>query len=220
MRAGDEFVSERRELTDPGTGRRLIQLTAGDAFDYPLYYFIPSMTRDGDSVIFHRHQDGEVQMYRLNLKDGRTVRLTDATTPNALWRPWLQEPARGVRDLMSAFSPETDELVYFDSNDIRAVHVRTLEDRKIHHLPDDRVPCGLTGVSPDGRWFVWPHADRKWWEMNLGRGPERHTARDVHLDVLDLRTGDRRTLLHFNGWITHSSFYENSTYPRLEGEGF
>jgi len=210
MQVGDSFTSERREFRDPETGRRVIQLTLGDCFDYHLYYFIPSMTRDGRTVIFHRHEGDEVQMYRLDIEAGETVRLTDAKTPNALWRPWLQEAGHGVRDLLSAFNTETDELVYLDDNQIRAVHIFSLADRLLYEVPDDRVPCGLTGVSPDGKHFVFVHADREWWEASSHEQPRKYEAEGGRLDVLELETGTVRTLVQLNTWITHSNFYDNT----------
>ncbi len=209
MKAGDSFRSEQRESTDPETGRRLVQLTSGDCFDYHLYYFIPSVTADGKSIVFYRHQGDEVQLFRLDVETGLTVRLTDAQTPNALWRPWLQAPGHGVRDLLSAFNTVTQEAIYFDSNEIRAVHIETLADRALFQLPSDRVPCGLTGVSPDGKRFVFVHTDRAWWEANLDREPKRHEAEGVKLEVLDLATGNVRMLVRMNSWLTHSNFYDN-----------
>jgi hypothetical protein len=206
---GDSFVSEPRESVDPVTGRRCIQLTAGDCFDYHLYYYIPSMTADGQTVVFYRHQGNEVQLYKLDLETGRITRLTDAQTPNSLWRPWLQGPGHGVRDLLSAFNPVTNEAIYFDSNDIRAVNIHTLADRHLYTVPEDRVPCGLTGVSPDGTRFVFVHADKAWWEANLATGPNRHEARGGQLDLLTLETGKVRTLVRLNTWLTHSNFYDN-----------
>ena len=215
MNVGESFTSKRKSLADPVTGRRIIQLTAGDCFDYPLYYFIPSMTPDSRAIIFHRLQDGDLQLYRLDVATGLTVRLTRATTRNALWRPYLQPEATGVRGLLSAFNTETSEVVYFDSNDIRAVHIESLEDRHLYTVAEDRVPCGLTGVSPDGKWFVFVHADRPWWEAHVGHrpdpttSPERHTAVGTRLDVLNLATGEVRTLVQINSWLTHSNFYDN-----------
>jgi len=205
------ITSGRRELTDAQTGRKLVQLTSGDCFDYPLYYYIPSMTADATSVVFYRHQADEVQMYSLDVETGVTRRLTEARTPNSLWRPWLQEPGWGVRDQMSALNTVTDEVIYFVSNDIRAVNIRTLADRLLFTLPEDRVPCGLTGVSPDGKWFVFPHADRQWWEASVGTGtePKREEAQGVRLDVLDLASGETRTLVQINSWLTHSNFYDD-----------
>ena len=221
MRVGDSFTSERRELADPETGRKLVQLTSGDCFDHPIYYFAPSMTEDGKTVVFYRHEGDEVQMYRLDLDTGLTVKLTNASTPNALWRPWLQAPGRGVRELLSALNTVTRELIYYDSNVIRAVHIDTLDDRELSRLPDDRAPCGLTGVSPDGRWFVFVHNDREWWEANSSATPDRKTAVGARLDALDLGSGEVRNLVQINTWLTHSSFYDNTrilfSHPSTEG---
>jgi hypothetical protein len=209
----DSFVSERRELKDPGTGRRLVQLTSGDCFDMPMYYFIPTFVRDGKSIAFYRYRNatGEIQLYRLDVDTGATVRLTNATTPNSLWRPYMQLPGFGVRDLLSAVNPVTNEAVYFDRNVLHAVDVETLKDRVVARLPEDRVPCGLTGVSPSGTLFCFPHAERKWWDRHLAENtePSRAAARDARLEVVDLRTGKMETVLSVNFWITHANFYDD-----------
>jgi hypothetical protein len=209
MKKGDSFTSDRRKYVDPDTGRKLIQLTSGDCFDYHLYYFIPSITSDSKSIIFHRHRQDEVQLYRIDIETGLTVKLTDAETSNSLWRPWLQKPGNGVRDLLSAFNTVTNEAIYFNSNEIHAVHIYSLEDRLLFRVPEDRVPNGLTGVSPDGKRFVFVHSDRAWWEKSLATGPKRHEARRGKLDVLEIETGKVRTLVQINTWITHSNFYDN-----------
>ena len=209
MNVGDSVTSERREFTDPESGRKITQLTSGDCFDYQLYYFIPTMTKDSRTVVFHRHQDMEVQLFKIDIGTGLTTKLTDAKTPNSLWRPYLQEEGRGVRDLMSAFNTATNEAVYFDTNDIRAVNIPTLADRVLYHVPDDRVPCGLTGVSPDGKWFCFVHADKAWWDASRGRKPDKCDATGCRLDVLAIATGEARTLVQINTWLTHSNFYDN-----------
>lgn len=210
---GEPFVSPRREIRDPTTGRRLIQLTSGDCFDMPMYYFIPTTAADGKTIVFYRYHpaSGEIQLYKIHCETGVTVRLTNATTANSLWRPYLQPPGHGVRELLSAVSPVTNEAVYFDGNEIRAVHLETLHDRRVARVPDDRVACGLTGISPNGRLLVYPHADRRWWDSYLERNvvPPRAEARDVQLDVVDLQTGHSRNVLYVNYWITHSNFYDN-----------
>ena len=220
MAVGDSTTSEPRELRDPETGRRLVQLTSGDSFDHPLYYYVSSFTSDGKSLVFHRQRGDEVQMFRLDPDTGLTVQLTEATTPNALWRPWLQPPGRGVRELLSALNPLTDELIYYDGATVRAAHVRTLEDRELYRLPEHRWPCGLTDVSPDGKRFCFVHNDRAWWEANSGSTPNRAEAVGARLDVLNLETGEVRNLVHLNTWLTHSNFVDNSrilfTHPAAE----
>lgn len=201
----------RRETTDPVTGRRVIQLTSGDGYCYPLYFFGPALTADGGTLLFYRYLNDQVQNWKLDIATGEAVCLTDARTPNCLWRFWDEErPASGVRDLMSAFSPDTEELMYFDGNLLRAVHVRSLADRLVYELPSDRVPCGIPGASPDGAHFAFVHADRRWWEAATRRGvPVRHEATGVRLDLVELATGRSRTLLAMNSWLTHANFYDN-----------
>ncbi len=209
MKPGDTSTAEPRELRDPETGRRILQLTSGPWEDYPLYYFTPTVTADGRSLIFHRLRDGELQYHRLDLDTGATVCLTGAQSPVALWRPWSQAPARGVREHLGALNTARDELVYFDRQDIRAVHVRTLADRRVAQTPEDRYACSQTSVSPDGRRFVYAHADREWYESHKTMYPPRETARRCKVEVVDLDSGASRTVVTINGWISHATFYDN-----------
>lgn len=212
-KVGRTFKSTRREIRDAKTGRRLSQLTDGDSFDMPMYYYIPTYDRDGRAIVFQRYdaRTGEVQLYKIDVASGETVQLTAAKTPNALWRPHLQSPGFGVRDLLCAVNTVGNEAIYFDDREIRAVRLDTLADRVIGRVPDDRTPSGLTGVSPDGRLFCYPHFDRTWWESNLPPKPqpERWEPRDSQLDVLEIATGKVTTLMYVNFWITHSNFYDN-----------
>jgi len=194
----------QREFNDPLTGRMWTQLTAGDEFCYPIYYYDPTVTADGAVLVFYRYRSGEVQNWTLEIATGKATRLTTATTPNCLWRFWDEPaPASGVRDLMSAFSPGSDEMTYFDDNVLRAVHVRTMEDRAVFSVPQDRVPCGIPGLSPGGRYFVFTHADRTWWNDVTQHGaPLRHEARGTCLELVDMQTGGSRPLVIMNAWLT------------------
>lgn len=210
MRARQTETFKYNTFTDPLTERTITQLTNGHGFSYPLYYFGPVATADGAMVIFYRYRQGEVQNWKLELDSGTATRLTDATTQNCLWRFWDEpETAQGVRDQMSAFSTVSEEMTYFDGNQLRTVHVHTLEDRLVYTLADHRVPCGIPGLSPSGRRFVFMHADRGWWNEATGKGtPARHEAKGVHLDVIDMKTGEHRNLLVINTWLTHANFYD------------
>lgn len=211
MPSADTIRFPRREIRDPVTGRRWTQLTYGEEFCYPLYFFGPTLTSDGRLLLFHRYRDDEVQNWRMDLATGEAVRLTAATTPSCLWRPWDEpRPACGVRELFSAFSPGSEEMFYFDRNVLRAVHVRTLADRAVYELPADRVPCGLPGASPDGAHLAMVHCDLKWWEGSTRKGaPVRHGARGCRLDVVDTATGRARNLVTMNSWLTHANFLDN-----------
>lgn len=205
-----QHFANRRTFSDPVTGRAWTQLTWGEDFCCPLYYFGHVATADGGTVLFYRYRDGEVQNWKLDIALGLATRLTSATTPNCLRRFWDEpEPATGVRELMSSFSPGSEELAYFDGNTLRAVHVRTLADRVVCEIPEDRVPCAIPGISPGGRWLALAHADRAWWDEATKAGaPPRHEAKRVQLDVVNMATGERRNLVTMNSWLTHANFYD------------
>ena len=50
-----------------GMGRRVVQLTEGEGWTYPLYFFIPSFTRDNRYLVYHLAERGELQLHRLEL---------------------------------------------------------------------------------------------------------------------------------------------------------
>ena len=211
MTSPETTTFPRRETTDPVTGRRWTQLTCGDEFCYPLYYFGPTVTADGGTLLFFRFREDEVQNWKLELATGAAVQMTAASTPNCLWRFWDEDrEAHGVRELMSAFSQGSEELLYFDSNVLHAIGVRSLADRTVFELPENRVLCGIPGASPDGERLAIVHADRTWWEGATREGPPvRHEARRVRLDVVELATGHSRNLVTMDSWLTHANFYDN-----------
>jgi hypothetical protein len=115
-----------RRLQAPETGRAAIQLTAGDAFCYPLYYFIPSFTQDAKYLIHHRAEKGEVQLHRLNLRTGESAQLTHGDTPDTRWKNSCVGSGSGVLDHRSVLNVARGEVVYFTGplgNDARLVNV-------------------------------------------------------------------------------------------------
>jgi hypothetical protein len=209
MKPGDCLPCSSIERQDPLTGRRVLQLTSGPAEVYPLYYFTPTVTGDGRSLIVHRLADGELQFHRLDLATGRMVCLTAGSDPNALWRPWTQAPAKGVRELLGTLNLVAEELVYFDGDQIRGVQIDSLADRLIARVPPGRIACAQAGISPDGRHLVYAHCDRAWWDSWIGRDPDRSTARNCIIEAVDLASGAARLVVRFNGWITHVGFLDD-----------
>ena len=67
MRVGNRITFRRRERLDSVTKRRWTQLTNGKGFTYPLYFFGPTVTRDGGTLIFYRYEDGQVQNWKAEL---------------------------------------------------------------------------------------------------------------------------------------------------------
>lgn len=171
MPIGDTFPSEWREFEDPETGRQVRQLTAGRHNNYPLYYFIPSITPDGRYLVFHSERTGWVQLFRLDLQTGEIVQLTDGRTLDSGWAIWCQPHLRGISNHLSALNGVRQEAYYFQDCQLRCVHLESLKDRLILEFPD-RISVGQTGFSLDGRHFAFIHADRQFF---AGRICERES---------------------------------------------
>jgi hypothetical protein len=203
-----------RRLTAPG-GRQAIQLTQAPGFCYPLYYYVPSITRDGRFLIHHRAVDGTVQLHRVDLWTGESVQLSHATSPETWWRPWCWDAGSGVRDHLSALDVANDRVVWFDGNLAQCHDLRTGTTRDLFRLADDRMPIGQDCVTPDGRWFVFIHADREAYLSTFVGDPDydtwwtrRERCRDTYLEAFDLETGERRTLLVIASPIHHVLAYD------------
>jgi hypothetical protein len=190
-----------RRLTAPETGRRVVQLTGGEGFCYPLYYYIPSITADARHLVYHRAQRGEVQLFRLDLRTAESRQLTHATCADTQWRPWCIDSGRGVLDHRSVLNVARNLVLYFDGPQARSVHLQTLVDRPLFVLPADREAIGQNCVTPDGQWLVYIHAPRgSVW------GKPCHGAAVV---AYRFDTAEQRVLCRVDSAIFHVVAYDN-----------
>lgn len=158
--AGELPLSDRfKRIEAPGTGRLAVQLTTGEGFKYPLYYFIPGITRDLRHLIYHSTENGTIQLYRLDLTTTETVRLTDGNTPQKGW--WGSPGGTGVLDHRSVLNVARNQVIYFtgpEGRQVRMVDVVTLEDTALFNLPEGREAIAQNACTPDGNWFLYIHA--------------------------------------------------------------
>lgn len=145
---------------DPRSGRTIRQLTSGPANNYPLYYFIPSITSDGRYLVFHSERGGWVQLYRLDLVSGEIVQLTDGRTRESGWAVWCEAHLRGIYNHVSALNVSRREVYYFQDEEVRCTHLDTLENRVVHETPG-RISIAQSAFSPDGQFFAFVHTDRE-----------------------------------------------------------
>ncbi|MHC4405559.1 MAG: glycoside hydrolase family 88 protein [Planctomycetota bacterium] len=190
-----------KRLKAPGTGRSAVQLTSGGAFCYPLYYFIPSITKDAKYLIYHRAESGEVQLFRLTLRNGESVQLTHGTCPKTQWRYWCVESGRGVLDHRSVLNVARGKVVYFDGNRVGMVDVETLDDELLFVMPEDREAIGQNGTTPDGRWLVYIDAPRG--------SSRREPCQGARVAAYNFDTKEQRVLTSIDVAIHHVTAYDN-----------
>lgn len=188
----------------PGTRRSAIQLTWGDGFTYPLYFFIPSFTSDGRYLIYHRAARDEIQLHRLDLATGESRQLTFATCPRTRWDPWCVDSGRGVLDHRSVLNVARNLVVYFDGNDVRAVDAATFEDRRLFIIPEDREAYGQNGATPDGEWLAYIHTPRG---SIWGRPCEGAAVAAYHFE-----SGSQRELARIDSAVFHVTPYDNGHF--------
>jgi unsaturated rhamnogalacturonyl hydrolase len=197
-----------KRLKAPGTGRLAIQLTSGDGFCYPLYYFIPSLTKDLKYLIYHRASGAGVQLYRLNLTTGESVQLTSANVEDSGWYPWdAPNPGRGVLDHRSALNVALNVVVYFtgkDGRQVRVVDVGTIDDQPLFELPEGREAIGQNCCTPDGEWFVYIHAPRGTRNTRPCKG--------AVLAAYNFRSKEHRILTTIDSPIHHVQPYGNDRF--------
>jgi len=112
MAIGTVYPPEWRWLVDEQTGRRVQQLTTLGSNDQ-LYFYNPSVTPDGGSLVFYSDRSRLSNLFRLDLRSGEIVQLTDAAPARAAY--WLgTPPIRGVGVCVAALAEGGPALYYVD----------------------------------------------------------------------------------------------------------
>ena len=207
-----ELSKSFKTFAAPETGRKVVQLTDGDSYTYPLYYFIPSFTKDSRYLIYHRalSELGGVQIHRLDLTTGQDVCLSCAKSKKSVWHPWCREKGPGVLDHRSVLNVERNTLIYFDDNDVWEVCIETLAKKLLFSIPKDRTPIGQNCVTTDGKWLVYIHHDYNLFEemVKLSYQDARDASRNTALAAYNFETGEHRPLLFINSPIHHVLPYD------------
>lgn len=203
---------------DNETGRKLVQITDGDAFCYPMYYFIPSITDDEKFIVYHHMDKLELQIYSTELASGKTIRLTDADYINTQWRPWCSKTPPGVLDHRSVLDSKNNRLIYFNGNSAMITPIDKPDSQKLFEIPSDRMPIGQNCVTPDGKWFVYIHHDREsYMKISATREwsiyyPARSTSYETIVEAYDIDNGKTHEVLRINSPIHHIFPYGNEHF--------
>ncbi len=198
--------SSYQRFRAPETDRLVVQLTRGEGFTYPLYFFIPSITRDARYLVYHHAAREEVQLYRLDLATGESRQLTHAKCPDTQWRPWCVNSGRGVLDHRSVLNVPRGCVIYFDGDgrEVRSVDVETLEDQLLFTLPADRDAYGQNCTTPDGQWFIYIHTP-----LGSEYGQPCQGAAVV---AYNFDTCEHRELCRIDSAVFHVAAYDNEHF--------
>lgn len=212
------IISDKfKRFNDNTTGREIIKLTEGDAFCYPMYYFIPTFSKRQKYLIYHRLTNEELQLYRLDMTTGENVKMTNAKYNDTEWYPWTQGTSSGVLDNRSVVNVEKNMVIFMDGNDVRTIDIRSLDDKHLFTIPSDRMAIGQNCVTPDGKWFVYIHHDREQFDRyryeckngQIDNYTLRSQSKGTRLDAYNLVTGENRNLVTINSPIHHVLSYDN-----------
>jgi Tol biopolymer transport system component len=200
-----ELFQGFKQSIAPGTGRKIRQLTSGPKLNYPLYYYIPSITSDGRYLVHHGVDAAGLQIWRLDLQTGEEFRLSNASGQDTHWFPWCIDKGPGVLDHRSVLNSVRNTLVYFDGRDAIQVHVESRETSKLFTLPDSRSFIGQNCITPDGEWLVYIHHDSKTLERmrQLPYWEARALSKNTALAAYNFSTGEIRNILFINSPIHH-----------------
>ncbi len=141
------WARENSIVTEPISGRTLIQLTTAVAISHHIYPEAQAFTPDGKRTAFWRLRGPET---------GRDIFLADLERRAV--RPLTDEALKGEGTCLGpAISPDGEWLYYVFSgrqnNQMRRVHLDTFERQALWELPDGSAyPLG--SISPDGQYYV------------------------------------------------------------------
>jgi len=208
--------------TAPVGGRTLRQYTTAAAHSYPLYYFVPSVTDDGRYLVFHSERTGDVQLHRLDLRNGHIDQMTTGATSEAGWAIWCEPHLDGIYNHLSALDPRAGVVYYFTDEQIRAVTVASLQDRLVVDI-HGRIPIGQSCFSPNGSTFAFIDADRDQFtravaererleragEFNWAQHDEWRRSVPTRICSVDTTTGKLRVVRELDFHVHHLLFLDD-----------
>ena len=177
-------VSHHKEKQMNTVTRRATQLTTGKGQKYPLYYFIPSLTKDLRYLIYHSTESGTIQIHRLDVTTGESVQLTKGDTGQKGW--WGSQGGIGVLDHRSVLNvARGHRLVYLKRYDESG--------KGQHEFADLTGEWRNSAGGQRGHFHPLLTPDRKWVLFaadEVDAGPKPAGTQIFLLDVSDLAGTD------------------------------
>lgn len=187
-----DVKAEIREYKDPETGARVRRLTGDGSSNVHLYFTSTSfLGNDAERMVFASNRSGSWQYHRLDIRDARLTRLTDG---------------KELSPFTACLDP-AGRLFYFDGNDLRAVDVRTLEDRRLYRVPEGNKPH-LPTCTADGRYVAFAYTEKRALSTETGRiystMAETYYQHPSSVVMrIDTRSGEAVAVWGERMWISH-----------------
>jgi oligogalacturonide lyase len=202
MATGQVYPAEKRTFADARTGVEVTQLTAYPGNSHHLYFTEYGWYDDETKLLFSSEREGAVNLYSLDLRDGRITQMTDlAPLP-------LPREVEFVRACLSTTKPEA---YFWYGYELRALDLQTAQQRAIWRMTDG-FDVSMTSCSADGKYVYSSIAEDKSAEfpVDLLRGyvgfAETWAARPLSrvVRVAVDGSGDK-TVWEENNWIGHAN---------------
>lgn len=148
----ERVSGEVKELRDPETGARLMQLSGGESDNVHLYFTSESFVSGSESIVFGSNRSGRFQFYLLEIRERRLVQLTDG---------------ENLRPTMACLGGG-GHLIYFAGSVLRSLKVDTLEDREIYRVPEGWRPR-LPTCTADGQYVAFAYGENLAVSTETGR---------------------------------------------------
>src|SRR5579862_7648231 len=127
------FPTESRRYPDGATELEVYRLTDPAYSSFLPAYYNRALTRRGQTMFYSSNRAGSMQAFRMNLRSGESVQLTDI-------------PALDGASL--ALTPDERAMCFFDGPSLRHVVLAKMRDRVVYSVPDGwrrTVGASITG---------------------------------------------------------------------------
>jgi oligogalacturonide lyase len=137
------FPSESRRYPDGATELEVFRLTDPANASFLPAYYNRALTRRGQSMFYVSTRTGAAQAFRMNLRSGESVQLTDI-------------PALDGSTL--TLTPDERNMCFFDGPSLRHVILGKMRDRVVYSVPDGWRRTAGASVTGDGVFVLFAEA--------------------------------------------------------------
>lgn len=200
MSKGTIFPAEWRTFEDLVTGRTITQLTNHKGHSHHLYFTNPGWYHGGRKLLFGSDRGNRTNLFSINLESGEITQLTDLDQP---------PPPAETSFLFASVNPTRPEVYFWHGPDLIALHLESLEERRIYRAPDGML-TNMTNVTADGKYLCTGHYEdlSHRFKVDLLHGyvgfREYWAAMPRSTVVrVDVDSGKAETVFEENYWIGH-----------------